>query len=201
MSTEPIAPPAGVRSRLLEAADRLFYAEGIHAVGIDRVLAEAGVAKASLYRHFGSKDDLVVAYLDARSAAFEASQRARLQSVAGAARVRVGAIFEAIWESAAHSTFHGCPFINAAAEYPADNHPVRQSVSRHRERFAALIGEQLPQHGSSPDDSLNHAHVTAIVLAYDGAMISAHVDSPQSARHGIETILDGLLGPVPSPSR
>lgn len=182
---------AGVRARLLIAADELFYAEGIHAVGIDRVLTRAGVAKASLYHHFESKDDLVVAYLDARSVEMSRSLRDRLTDVAGDAHPRVVAIFEGIWDSAARGGFHGCPFINAAAEFPRAEHPVRRAIARHRQRFAAVISEQLSLGGLEPAPTL----VEAILVTYDGAMVSAQVDGKKVAQRAAQRILDALLVP------
>ncbi|WP_029251911.1 TetR/AcrR family transcriptional regulator [Paraoerskovia marina] len=197
MSTPQTLPAPGVRSRLLAAADELFYAEGIHAVGIDRVIAEAGAAKASLYHHFGGKDGLVVAYLDARSERFHAGLGARLSDAGGPARARIGRVFDGLWESASGTSFHGCPFINAAAEYPTADHPVRDAVRRHRERFASTLGEQLRLGGTHPDPAL----VTALTLAYDGAMVTAQVESPRSARAGTEAILDALLGEASTTAR
>src|SRR4051794_1140020 len=101
----------------MTVASALFYAEGIHAVGIDRIIAEAGVAKATFYHHFVSKDELVRAYL------VEEYQRQRdaLEAVHRAAadpRAALLGIFELLVDNAANPRFRGCPFTNAAAEYP-----------------------------------------------------------------------------------
>ncbi|WP_407319362.1 TetR/AcrR family transcriptional regulator [Isoptericola halotolerans] len=192
MNLPRTSPVPDVRTRLLTAADQLFYADGIHAVGIDRILATAGAAKASLYHHFGGKDDLVVAYLDQRSATFHESLHARLRDAHGTARTRITPIFDGIWQDAAGTAFHGCPFINAAAEYPSPEHPVRHAVTRHRERFATTLAGQLDRGGLAPQPSL----VSALLLTYDGAMVTAQVASPEAAAAGTEQILDGLLGPV-----
>ena len=104
-----------VRDRLLAAADELFYAEGIHTVGIDRVIERAGVAKASLYSTFGSKDELVRAYLLRRH---ERRQRRLTTAIADldGPRAKLLGIFDYLGESYRQPTFRGCPFINANAE-------------------------------------------------------------------------------------
>src|SRR3954469_6712613 len=107
------------RDRLLAAADELFYAEGVHTVGIDRVIEHAGVAKASLYSTFGSKDGLIRAYLQGRH------QRRRERLLAGLERFdnprdRLLGVFDLLAELAAAPTFRGCAFYNASAESPAD---------------------------------------------------------------------------------
>src|SRR4051812_34118147 len=106
------------RERLLEAADRLFYSEGIESVGIDRVIAEAGVAKGSLYYVFGSKDELVRAYLEGRDAAWHEHLEGELKRRYRTPRTRLVGVFEVLAEGCAEPGFRGCPFINASAESP-----------------------------------------------------------------------------------
>src|SRR5512138_1840440 len=111
--TLPEAPPA--RRRLLDTATRLFYEVGIHAVGIDRIIAEAGVAKATFYKHFPSKEELVLAYIE---------EQDRLGRAAVAAlpkrspREMIASIMGRISEAVVAGGWRGCPFLNAAAEYP-----------------------------------------------------------------------------------
>lgn len=192
MTISNAAASGAVRARLISAAGRLFYAEGIHAVGIDRVLAEAGVAKASLYHHFGSKDDLVVAYLESRSEAMDRSLRELLTGAPPDAHARLEVIFEGVWTSAGAAGFRGCPFINAAAEYPHADHPVRGAVTAHRRRFADLIGEQLSRDGSEPEQAL----VESVAMAYDGCMVAAQMDSAGVARRAGQRALDVLVAPA-----
>src|SRR5262245_19673673 len=108
------------RERLLAAATELFYAEGIHTVGIDRVIERAGVAKASLYSTFGSKEELVRAYLQQRA---EARQRRIGDRIARyeAPRDKILAVFDQLGEAVAAPTYRGCAFINASAEGPRDS--------------------------------------------------------------------------------
>src|ERR1700722_1936996 len=105
------------RERLLAAADELFYEEGIHTVGIDRIIEKAGVAKATLYSAFGSKDELIRAYLEGR---FERRQEriARAMAPFDTPRERILAVFDSLGSYCAEPGFHGCAFMNASAESP-----------------------------------------------------------------------------------
>ncbi len=158
------------RRRVLDAASTLFYTRGIHAVGIDRVIAEAGVAKATFYHHFPSKDDLVCAYLR--------EQDARIREAASGAGVppeeRVMALFELLGEISCGPGFRGCAFVNAAAEYPDPGHPVREIVIEHRRWFRGLLRELLDAAGH-PDAERTAA---MLMLVRDGLVIGADLDAP-----------------------
>lgn len=132
------------RDRLLEAAARLFYAQGIGATGIDTITAEAGVAKMSLYNNFASKDELVQAYLEQREEEWMTLYEARVR-VAETPAQRVLAVFDAYLEHADAAYVHGfrgCGLLNAAAELASDS-PGRLIVRRHKERVEALMREHL----------------------------------------------------------
>src|SRR5712691_3015747 len=103
------------RERLLAAADELFYEEGVHTVGIDRVIEHAGVAKATLYSAFGSKDELIRAYLTRRHQVWRERVAAKLETY-DASRDRLLGVFDWLSEASAHPGFHGCAFMNASAE-------------------------------------------------------------------------------------
>ncbi|TDD45729.1 TetR/AcrR family transcriptional regulator, partial [Kribbella antibiotica] len=105
------------RTRLLGTATQIFYTEGIHSVGIDRIVAEAKVTRATLYRHFAGKEDLVVAYLQAAHRADRAGIDAALASTAVPAD-QIRAVARAITAGITSDAFRGCAFLNAAAEYP-----------------------------------------------------------------------------------
>lgn len=170
----------GARARLLEVAGALFYAEGIHAVGVDRVIAEAGVAKATLYAHFAGKDELVAAYLAARSAAWadEVERRAATSTGAGP---RGLVPFDLLAERAADPGFRGCPFVNAAAEFPGPG-LVAEVVAAHRRRVRAAFASLA---GPGP--------VEALVVLYDGAMTAAHLDGDPGAVDAARALAASLL--------
>src|SRR5690242_7724519 len=140
-AASPSAPAKrpSARERLLAAADELFYAEGVHTVGIDRVIERAGVAKASLYSSFGSKDELVRAYLTERH---QARKRRISERVAryDNARDRILGLFDLLGELAAEPSFRGCAFVNASAEGPRDS-PSREVCDSSRAWVRELFTE------------------------------------------------------------
>src|SRR4051812_18758978 len=127
------------RQRILETADRLFYQEGIRAVGIDRIIAEAGAAKMSLYKHFPSKDDLIVAVLKYREEAVLAFFRSAMDRHAGKSKNALRTFFAAFKEFLESPGFRGCPFQNAAVELANPEHPGAQFVRGHKQRFSAFL--------------------------------------------------------------
>lgn len=118
------------REHLLDIAQALFARDGYHAVGIDTVLAEAGVAKMTLYKHFKSKEELIAAMLERRAAEIAAEITARVEAATGGARGRVLAVFAWLEDWFRSSGFHGCLFVKAASEYPlADDLPRLAAVT------------------------------------------------------------------------
>lgn len=176
------------RARLLTTATRLFYSEGLHSVGIDRLIAEAGVNRATLYRHFPSKDDLLVTYLsDADQAIRAALETARTGSDSAADAVR------AVAESIAHGIrtpgFRGCAFLNAAAEYPDLAHPVHQAVLTHRQWFLHFVTELLTQTGeAAPEPAARH-----FVMLRDGAMAAGCLTDPAPVCETFLLAVEGTL--------
>ncbi|HEY4393528.1 MAG TPA: TetR/AcrR family transcriptional regulator [Polyangia bacterium] len=190
MSTAAAKKLAGsARDRLLAAANELFYEEGVHTVGIERVIERAGVAKASLYSTFGSKDELVHAYLQAR-----ADRRRRRISERIArhpdARSRILAIFDLMGELAADPAFRGCAFYNASAEGPRKESKASRVCDDQRSWTAALFTELARDAGVAQPARLGRQ----LVLLYDGAMVGASMDrspdAPAVAREMAEVLLD-----------
>ncbi len=163
------------RDRLLQAADELFYAEGVHTVGIDRVIAHAGVAKASLYNTFGSKDELVRAYLMHR----HGQRQVRItRNIAryDTPRERLLGVFDALDEVFADPTFRGCAFLNASAESPAGSAAVQVcDLSR---GWVRQVFTDLAREVGVPDP---WALAQQLVLLYDGSTASAQLDHDRSA--------------------
>jgi AcrR family transcriptional regulator len=157
------------RERLLAAADELFYREGIHSVGIDRIIEEAGVAKASLYKSFRSKDELVAAYLESR--------RRRVTDRIEAAiarhtdpRDQILAVFDSQLESSTRPGFNGCAFANATAE----NHSatVDQATADYRQWVLDLFAGLARDAGAADPAQLGRQ----LRLVYDGVTQSARID-------------------------
>ncbi|MFE9494129.1 TetR/AcrR family transcriptional regulator [Streptomyces collinus] len=198
--TETSAAARGRRSpardRLLAAAARRFYADGVAATGIDTITAEAGVAKMSLYNNFSSKAELVRAYLDARHEEWLGLYRARLERARGP-REGVLAVFDAYADHAEFAYergFRGCGLLNAAAELPAGDEG-RAVVRAHKEEVERLIaghlGELLP---GRPGEARATAEHLAFLL--EGAMARAGLegdgDRVRHARAIAAALLDRL---------
>ncbi|WFP74376.1 TetR/AcrR family transcriptional regulator [Mesorhizobium sp. WSM4906] len=179
---------SSARNRVLDTATRLFYAEGVHAVGVDRIIAEAGVAKATFYKYFPAKDELVRAYVQNQS---RLGRAATDRIGKRPARDMILAIFDLVADAAAQPGYRGCPFLNAAAEYPDPGHPVRQAIAEHRRWKHDLLC------GLLADDGKPDPETTADILtvAGDGLLVASHLDKPANLRHLIrETVLQ-ILGP------
>ena len=127
------------RQRILETADRLFYQDGIRAVGIDRIIAEAGVAKMSLYKHFPSKDDLILAVLQYRERGVLAFFHSAMERHGKKAKHPLRAFFAALKEWFETPGFRGCAFQNAAVELADPAHPGTAFVRGHKQRFSEFL--------------------------------------------------------------
>ncbi len=157
------------RRRILDTADRLFYAEGVRAVGIDRIIAESGAAKMTLYTHFRSKDDLILAVLQHREEQFMAWFPEAMGRHAGAKGDRLGALFGALKEWFETPTFRGCAFINASVELADPAHPGFAFARQHKERFHAFLAGLVEESLGEVAAKLS----TAIALLIEGAIVTA----------------------------
>jgi AcrR family transcriptional regulator len=174
------------RTRLLDTATGLFYAEGIRAVGIDRVVAEGKVTRATLYRHFPSKDDLIVAYLGQIDAAIRAQVDAARAKYSTPEDVIRG-VAQFIADDIQRSGFRGCAFLNAAAEYPDPADAVHQAVLEHRQWFLDTMVELFTDLGKiDAEPAARH-----FVMLRDGAMTAGCLTDPEPVR---ETFLRGVEG-------
>ncbi|WP_433269486.1 TetR/AcrR family transcriptional regulator [Micromonospora vinacea] len=185
-SDEPSARPSEARLKLLRTATRIFYAEGIHSVGVDRIIAEAKVTRATFYRHFPSKDDLILAYLRE----VHQLERGMVDEAVAANRSPVDpllAIAGSIAQNIQSPGFRGCAFLNAAAEYPDTNHPVHQELMAHRKWFLGTITMLMAQvHEETADPAARH-----FVMLRDGAMAAGCLSDPTLVS---ETFLRGVEG-------
>ncbi len=179
------------RDRLLAAANELFYEEGVHTVGIDRVIARAGVAKASLYSTFGSKEELVRAYLEGRAA----RRRTRIeQRIAkhNSPREKILGVFDLMNETVAEPGFRGCAFINAAAEGPKGPSKIRQACTDSR----AWLRNRFTELARDADADDPERIGRRLALLYDGGIAGAPLDAnrrlvAREARAMAEELLDG----------
>jgi AcrR family transcriptional regulator len=178
--------PSPARARILGAAHDLFYRDGIRATGIDRVIAAADVAKLTFYRHFPSKDALVLAFLGHRHESWMAWFEAALARRGGTLEALVPALGE--WFKG--RDFRGCAFLNSVAEYGGHDAQVRKLVARHKGDMAQAIEKLLPP------GSATAAQADALALAVDGAIVRAsYAASPKAALIPLALLVASLAKP------
>lgn len=165
------------RQRLLETADRLFYAEGIRNVGIDKVIAEAGVAKMTLYTHFPSKDDLIVAVLQYREEKVLAFFAEAVERHGKRAKDKLRAFFAALKEWFESPGFRGCAFQNAAVELADPAHAGTQFVRDHKRRFTEILRGFVEESVGKSAAML----VPMVALLVEGAIVTAVVSGTPDA--------------------
>jgi len=186
--SEQVTPRTSkARARLLSTASALFYAEGIHEVGVDRILTEAEVTRSTFYRHFPGKEDLVLSYVRSVDAAV------RAQVEAAGADDRPQALIDALVDEhdaqICRPGFRGCPFINAAAEYPDPGSPVRRAIEAHRAWMRASATEAFRRAGHHTPERAGRQ----FVLLRDGAMVSGYLNDPAGAQAGLREGVADLL--------
>lgn len=157
--------PTKARERLVEAAEKLFYAEGIRAVGVERLLAESGVGRASFYRHFDSKDDLVVTMLRG----YDERWRSWLAQAVADRGGSPLAVFDALAESFASEDFRGCASINAMVEITDATSPAHRVAAEHKRSVTAYLEELLASAGHPEPAAL----AERFILLLDGATVTA----------------------------
>src|SRR5919108_1268231 len=184
----PPAKNSAARERLLDTAARIFYAEGINTVGVSRIVKEADVTLATFYRHFPSKQHLVLAYLQSVHDDF-ASRAAAAQEAAEDPGDVLRLIGTNITAQLLEPGFRGCAFINAASEFEDPDGPVLRAVLTHRAWFYALVRDAFASAGhAQPDVAAGH-----YVMLRDGATTAGHLGDPADARDTFERGLAGLL--------
>ena len=171
------------RQRILETADRLFYQDGVRAVGIDRIIAEAAVAKMSLYNHFPSKDDLILEVLKYREEAVLGFFRTAMERHGKKAKNPLRAFFAALKDFFQSPGFRGCPFQNAAIELADPTHPGAEFVRGHKQRFSEFLRGLVE---ASVGKAAAKA-APAVMILVEGALVTSMIqgnpDAADVARH------------------
>jgi AcrR family transcriptional regulator len=185
------APRVSARERLLAAADELFYENGINTVGIDRVIERAGVAKASLYDCFGSKDELVRSYLQGRSDARRTRINERLSQY-DTPEEKILSIFDLLGELAVQPGFRGCAFVRAGADASSSNN-VKTVCEESRAFILGKFTDLARDAGAGEPELLGKQ----LVLLYDGASIAAHLDHNRDAVSTARTLAAQMLSGAP----
>ncbi len=166
-----------VRQRILDTASALFYARGVRAVGVDLVVEDSGVAKTSLYRHFRTKDDLIVAFLEREDVEFWGQWDEVAARHAGDPAGEIEAHMRWIGKRLARANYRGCPQINVAAEFAEADHPAREVSKRHMLAMRQRLAELARQLGAARPNDL----AAQLGLLVNGAFVSASMLSPDEA--------------------
>jgi AcrR family transcriptional regulator len=169
MSKKPAAK-SDVRRRIVETAERLFYSEGVRSVGIDRIIAEAEVAKMSLYKHFSSKDDLILAVLQYREEKFDSMFQRWMDRHATKGMNRLGAFFAALKDWFESPGFRGCMFINARVELADAKHAASRFSALHKVRFHQMLQSVIEE---SEGAKVAKTVAPAIALLVEGSIVTA----------------------------
>jgi len=177
IATLPPVKDSEARDRLLRTASMIFYNEGINSVGVDYIVSAAKVTRATFYRHFPSKTDLVLAYLQAAHDAIEAHLT----------EVTVEALSADICAQIGRPEFRGCAFICAAAEFEDEEHPIRRAVAAHREWYLGVVRDAFRAAGhADPESAARH-----FVMLRDGAFVAGDLGDAELA---IQTFRRGVQG-------
>ncbi|MGE5540437.1 MAG: TetR/AcrR family transcriptional regulator [Gemmatimonas sp.] len=177
------------RDHLVETALALFSRHGYHATGIDRILAESGVAKMTLYKHFRSKDDLILAALRRRDEEFFRWLQTEVEGRAATPRERLLTVFDALESWFKDPAFNGCCFINAAGEYGGKDDPVHVAAAEHKARIAGYLRELAQAAGAASPDEV----ARQLMLLVNGAIVAAHVGGDAGAARSARALAEALL--------
>lgn len=178
-----------VRERILDTATRMFYYQGIAATGVDSIVESAGVAKMSLYRHFGSKERLIVACLSRLDTRYHDWFVAQVEDRAGDPVAKLLSVFDVLGEWFASSHFRGCAFINATAELADPRHPARGPAMRHKERNREYVEELAGAAGATDPAGLSRQ----LMLLVEGAIVTALVQGDPLAAANAKAAASALV--------
>ncbi|PUB28969.1 TetR family transcriptional regulator [Promicromonospora sp. AC04] len=188
-----------MRERLIEAANELFYAQGLRAVSVDKVIDRAGTTKVTFYRHFQSKDDLIVAYLESRAKGERDGVDAAIAHGDGDVDATLRLMAEHTGMAACEPGFRGCPFINAAAEYPDRDSSVRKVVDAHRGWWASAFERLVAPLGLADPAAI----AEDLMLLRDGVMVAGYLGDPSKVGASFLRSCQAVIGsavrtPLPS---
>jgi AcrR family transcriptional regulator len=182
---------SAARERVLKTASRLFAREGIRAVGVDRIAAEADVGKMTLYRHFATKDELVVATLEGADGPARAMLAAAMDRAGGDPWARLLAPFQMLEPWFTGRGFHGCPFMNASLELHDPGHPATAVAARHKAATRDVFAVAAVAAGLHDDAAQPLADQLA--LLFDGAIAQAQMRDPAAVARAALTAATTLV--------
>jgi AcrR family transcriptional regulator len=188
MTAVPSSRSSDARARILETAFRLFYARGLRAVGVDTIIAESGVAKATFYKHFPAKDDLVVAYLDRVDEVWTGQLHAAAATAGPAPADQLVGLFDALGSACRREGYRGCGFINAAAESVPGTEAHQRTVA-HKQQVREWMAGLAKDAGAAQPEQL----ARALSLLLDGALSNGALDADPAAVESARSTADLLV--------
>ena len=180
------------KDKVFQTASRLFYQNGYRAIGVDTLAAESGIGKMTLYRHYPSKDDLIVAYLrDSDELFWSNFEQTTKDSVTP--REKLLAFFHSLQDYVTTPECYGCPFLNVATEYPEADHPGHQVALQHKQTVRARFRQLAKEAGAKKPDVL----ADQLFLLMDGAYMASRMFGPKNpAAHldeAVQTLIDSAM--------
>ena len=177
------------KQRILDTANELFYDDGIRVVGIDRLISVSSVTKATFYKHYGSKDTLILKYIRSRHETMRQELTATIDNTENPEQA-LRNIVDELAARISQPGFRGCAFLNAAAEFPDPQHPVRAVVTAHREWYTDVLSNLLGDMGHPmPGDAADE-----FLLAIDGAQSGGYAGDPVAATTSLQRAVNRILG-------
>jgi len=168
------------RDRLIEVAVRRFYRDGFRNVGIDQVYGEVGISKTAFYKHFESKDDLMLAVLNDQRSQFEEMLLAQIQQYGGDTAVnQLRALFDLVEQVIERDEWHGCIFVNATMEFPLPHDPAHQAAARAKRAFEEVVRDIAARGGAADPEAL----ARELCLIIEGAYVTRHVTGDPNTIH------------------
>ena len=180
--------PLSAHDRILETAFRLFYARGIRAVGVDLIIAESGVAKATFYKHFPAKDELVLAYLDKVDGIWTGQLRAAAEAAGPDPADQLVGLFDALSTACRRDGYRGCAFINAAAE-ALPGTPVHDRTVAHKQAVRAWVSDLAVRAGAADPDALSRS----LALLLDGGLADGALAADPAAAQAAKDAARSLV--------
>ncbi|MGA9859607.1 MAG: TetR/AcrR family transcriptional regulator [Solirubrobacteraceae bacterium] len=179
----------GARERIEQTAFALFYARGIRGVGVDTIIAQSGVAKATFYKHFPSKDDLVIAYLDDVDLLWRGALRSAADAAGPEPAAQLVGMFDALASACRSDGYHGCAFINTAAEAEPGT-PIHARTIAHKQQVRSWVGELARDAGAADPESL----ARSLTLILDGGLAAGVLDADPAAAVAATNAARALVG-------
>ncbi len=181
------------RDELVQKALKIFYRRGFHATGMDKLVAETGISKTSMYKHFRTKEELILAALRLRDQQFRNWLTRRIEELAKAPEERLLAVFDALDEWFHQDDYASCMFIKAASEYQDQGHPIRATSAEHKRLLADYLHDLAGKAGAGDPDKL----ARQLLLLVEGAIVTAYLLGPDGvsgdARAAAAAIIDRSL--------